>query len=121
MNEHDDALRAAYTVNARLRQRWYEALEDGERFREEAQAARDLIRSLRRELDATYKAKSENDERFQLEAARAREERDVALEEVRKLRAENEALRVSNQRLRDRWEEVCAERDEAGGSDSDES
>lgn len=100
MNERDTALRAAYTVNARLRQRWYEALEDGERFREEAQAARDLIRSLRRELDATYKAKSENDERFQLEAARAREERDVALAEVRKLRAE---------------------RDEAGGSDSDES
>lgn len=114
MNEHDDALRAAYTVNARLRQRWYEALEDGERFREEAQAARDLIRSLRRDLDATKRAKAENDERFQLEAARAREE-------ARKLRAENEALRVANQRLRDRWDEVCANTDEAGGSDSDES
>lgn len=47
-----------------------------------AQAARNALGEALRELDATRRAKAENDERFQLEAARARAERDQAREEL---------------------------------------
>lgn len=43
---------------------------------------------LTRALARTQKAKAENDERFQLERDEARSERDAALQEVARLRAE---------------------------------
>lgn len=46
------------------------------------------IQSLRRELDATRRAKAENDERFQIDAAEARQEAEHLRRELENIRSE---------------------------------
>lgn len=51
-------------------------------------AKNDEINSLHRELEATRRAKQENDERFQIDAANAREDAKAAHRMVRSYRSE---------------------------------
>ena len=51
-------------------------------------AKNEEIQSLRRELDATRRAKAENDERFQIDAAEARQEAEHLRRELENIRSE---------------------------------